>query len=332
MEAKVSQTRAWSFLTIEGDREYQGNEGYEDDPKSTYRYDNFVANHLQVSTGDVVVVRSTDRVIGIAEITDIAEGKGIKKRSRCPVCSDTNLSHRKTMRPPWRCKSNGHEFDDPIQETIPITTYEARYGATFRDCSSTLSLELLAEAVIRPSDQMSIKEINLAVIETSLGQDTDELIERFASNLEPPETDDTDNEDMPESLIERREQVLRQISIRRGQRKFREKLIKRYTAICQVTGCSLAEIIEAAHIDPYSESEDNGVGNGLLLRSDIHTLFDLGYLGIEPRTLKIKLHPAIEGSEYAKIDGTVLLVNETKGPSPDPLERRWSFFQGKVAD
>lgn len=228
----MSQRRAWSFLTIEGDREYQGNEGYDDDPHTTYRYDNFVANHLEVSPGDVVVIRSPQEVIGIAEIAEIIEAQGTKDRSRCPVCSDTNISHRRTMSPAWRCKSNGHEFDTPVRETIPITTYEARYGSTFRKGGPELTLELLAEAVIRPSDQMSIKEIDLTIIEPSLGEDADELLERYASKLEPPEIDERGAEDVTESFIERRERVLRQISLRRGQRKFREKLLKRYDAVC----------------------------------------------------------------------------------------------------
>ncbi len=162
---------------------------------------------------------------------------------------------------------------------------------------------------------MSIKEIDLAVIESSLGVDAEELLERFASNLEPPELVELDAVDATESCIERRGRVLREISVRRGQRKFREKLLKRYGAVCQVSGCDFIEVIEAAHIDPYSKSEDNGVGNGLLLRSDIHTLFDLGYIGIEPRSLQIRLHPAIQASEYGHIDGATLLIGSTKGPS-----------------
>lgn len=326
----MGQRRAWSLLTIEGDREYQGNEGYYDDPHATYRYDNFVANHLQVSPGDLVVIKSPQKVIGIAEVTEILESKGSKKRNRCPVCSDANISHRKTMNPAWRCKSNGHEFDIPNRQTIQITTYEARYGSTFREAGPELTLELLAEAVIRPSDQMSIKEIDIAVIEPRLGGSADELIERFAGNLEPPDIDEAEDKGILQSLIERRGQVLRQISLRRGQKRFREKLIKHYDAVCQVTGCDILEIIEAAHIDPYSESEDNGLGNGLLLRSDIHTLFDLGYLAVEPETLKIRLHPAITGSEYDQIEGVGLMINETNGPAIGPLRKRWSFFQQKV--
>ncbi len=326
----MGQRRAWSFLTVDGEREYQGNEGYEDDPHAAYRYDNFVANHLQVSVGDVAVIRSNSSIIGIAEIVEIIEAKGTKARFRCPECGDTNLSHRKTISPAWRCKGSGHEFDNPVVETVPITTFEAQYGPTFRECGPNLTLGLLTEAVIRPSDQMSIKEIDLAVIEPSLGEGVDVLAHRFASNLEPPEIDEPDVDGVTKSLIERREEVLRQVSLRRGQSKFREKLIKRYGACCQVTGCDILEIVEAAHIDPYCESEDNGVGNGLLLRSDIHTLFDLGYLAIEPSTLKIRLHSAIKGREYDQIDGADLLVNGTNGPAPSALDKRWSFYEAKA--
>lgn len=326
----MSQRRAWSFLAIGDDREYQGNEGYEDDPHAIYRYNNFVANHRQVSVGDVAVIRSKNAVIGIAEISEIVEAQGTKERFSCSVCSDTNLSHRKTLSPAWRCKSNGHEFDQPDIETIPATTYEARYGSTFRECGPELTLELLIEAVIRPSDQMSIKEIDLAVIEPSVGELAGDLLERFASNLAPLDLDESDDEQSSESLIQRRQRVLREISLRRGQRRFRETLIRRYGAACQVSGCDIAEIIEAAHIDPYSESEDNGVGNGLLLRSDLHALFDLGLLGIEPDTLKIHLHPAIQASEYGQVEGADLLTKGGTGPSRLALTKRWSFFSEKM--
>ncbi len=136
----MSQRRAWSFLTIDGEREYRGNNGYNDDPHTTYRYDNFVANHRQVSVRDVAVIRSNNSVIGIAEISEIIEASGTKQRFRCPDCGDTNLSHRKILSPTWRCKSNGHEFDNPVAETIPTMTYEARYGSTFRYPSPELTL------------------------------------------------------------------------------------------------------------------------------------------------------------------------------------------------
>ena len=74
----------------------------------------------------------------------------------------------------------------------------------------------------------------------------------------------------------------RQIRVRRGQQKFRDKLRVRYKGQCPVTGCKILALLEAAHISPYRGEKDNPSENGLLLRADIHTLFDLNLLGIEP--------------------------------------------------
>lgn len=321
----MTTPRAWSFLTVSGLSEYQGHKGYDDEPREIYRYDSFVPNHLQVSVGDVVVVRSSTEVIGIAEVTDVTVGQGSKDRFRCPICSKSNLSQRKTMHPAWRCKSGGHEFDQPDVESVPVTTYAAHYGSTFREAGADLTPELLATAVIRPSDQMSIKEIDLAEIEHCLTGGAENLLRAFAAKLQPGDTASSDDTG-PKTLIEKRKAVLREIEVRRGQKGFRKRLVKRYGAACQVTGCKVMEIVEAAHIDPYSDSEDNGVGNGLLLRSDIHTLFDLGLIGIEPDSLKIVLHPKLAGSTYEEFVSAPLQTNDGSGPSLSSLKRRWSFF------
>src|SRR5205085_2928880 len=98
-----------------------------------------------------------------------------------------------------------------------------------------------------------------------------------------------------------RESVIRTIKERRGQRKFRNSLIRRYGPKCMVSGCSLLDLIEAAHIWPY-RGLPNDVRNGLLLRTDLHTLFDLNLLGINPDTMMIALHPAVAAGGYAQFD------------------------------
>lgn len=83
-----------------------------------------------------------------------------------------------------------------------------------------------------------------------------------------------------------REVVERQIRERRGQQHFRDILRERYGDRCLVTGCEVLAVLEAAHIKPYQGEADNHPENGLLLRSDIHTLFDLDLIGIEPERLQ----------------------------------------------
>ncbi len=47
-----------------------------------------------------------------------------------------------------------------------------------------------------------------------------------------------------------------------------------YGGRCAVTNCDIEDVLEAAHISPYNGPSTDQVYNGLLLRTDIHTLFD----------------------------------------------------------
>lgn len=92
---------------------------------------------------------------------------------------------------------------------------------------------------------------------------------------------DDDLEGLGQKASELERRTLRSILDRRGQNKFRQKLLSTYRGRCCVTGCSVEYLLEAAHINPHSEEENYEVENGLLMRSDIHTLFDLNLLAID---------------------------------------------------
>ena len=67
---------------------------------------------------------------------------------------------------------------------------------------------------------------------------------------------------------------------RLGQAGFRLAVLEAYDRSCAVTTEHSLPVLEAAHIRPYGEGGEHSVQNGLLLRSDIHRLFDLGYVTI----------------------------------------------------
>jgi len=67
---------------------------------------------------------------------------------------------------------------------------------------------------------------------------------------------------------------------RLGQGTFRILVTEGYGRRCAMTGERTLPVLEAAHIRPYSESGPHRLSNGLLLRSDVHTLFDLGFLTV----------------------------------------------------
>ena len=88
-------------------------------------------------------------------------------------------------------------------------------------------------------------------------------------------------------------------------------------------------VLEAAHIRPYLGENDHHPENGLLLRSDVHTLFDLDLLGIDPSTLLVELHPTL-AEEYGDLAGKALGCPDDRRPSPEALRSRYEQFRQRA--
>ncbi len=86
--------------------------------------------------------------------------------------------------------------------------------------------------------------------------------------------------------------------VRRGQQRFRDNLMRAYQCSCVVTGPGPGEVLEAVHIEPHAESGINKLGNGLLMRADIHVLFDAHLLGIDPRSMEIVVNGKLKDTLY----------------------------------
>ena len=70
----------------------------------------------------------------------------------------------------------------------------------------------------------------------------------------------------------------------------------------------MKNVLEAAHIYPHGEETDYGVYNGLLLRSDIHTTFDLDLISLDENA-KIVVDESLLRTEYEKYNGKVLFAS-----------------------
>ena len=123
----------------------------------------------------------------------------------------------------------------------------------------------------------------------------------------------------PASVSDARERTLTTIVRRRGQRKFREALIQAYGGRCVVTGCDLTAVLEAAHVTPYLGPETNYIQNGLLLRADLHTLWDLGLLALHPETHDVIIADALKETEYRDLAGKRVSLPMSGRPSPTAL-------------
>jgi putative restriction endonuclease len=122
---------------------------------------------------------------------------------------------------------------------------------------------------------------------------------------------------------------------RLGQGSFRVLVTDLYERRCAITRERVLPVLEAAHIKPVTKGGRHETTNGLLLRSDIHRLFDRGYVTITPdhrflvsRKLKEDFH---NGEEYLQLTGTQLWVPPTVEDRPNCDFLKWhadAVFRG----
>lgn len=107
---------------------------------------------------------------------------------------------------------------------------------------------------------------------------------------------------LPEDVEDQRDRVFRSIVQRQGQQDFRAALLIAYENKCAMTGCGVVDVLEAAHIHRYLGRDTNAISNGLLLRADVHTLFDLNLIAVDANTMRICVSPSLAGSSYENLN------------------------------
>ncbi len=93
---------------------------------------------------------------------------------------------------------------------------------------------------------------------------------------------------------------------RQGQGSFRRGILRLYQSRCVISHSNVVDILDAAHIRPYRGAHTNSLDNGLLLRTDLHTLMDLGLIAFDPRERTVIIAVSLNDTEYAVLNGTKL--------------------------
>jgi putative restriction endonuclease len=322
------EKKLWVFKTVEdADRASRSVDNYNDELSSKYNYDSNVKNYKNIKIGDKIILIDKKKILGFAQIENIDISNGKKTIRRCPNpdCRSTNIEQRKTLKPLYRC-NRGHVFDFPTETVMDVRKFTAYYPNNFKpigtDNSSLHQLKpYYTNGYNRNNSIQLLSEQVLNLFDPSVQLVSADI--RPLANEGKPKGNNSDN--YQSNNIDERSSVYRQIKERRGQQKFRTDLFERYGVICMMTGCGIKDILEAAHINPYRGINDNHLDNGLILRADIHTLFDLDLIGIDPQTLAVHCHPKIV-DEYGNIHKKQLLYRDNSKPSMEALSTRWKIF------
>ena len=126
----------------------------------------------------------------------------------------------------------------------------------------------------------------------------------------------------PESSKDGRAKVIEAVTRRRGHPTLRQTLLAAYDYQCAVTGFNATDALEVAYIIPYRGKHTQHPSNGILLRSDLHTLFDMGKIAVDTRTMTIILADELTETSYRILAGRPLRYpkEETQRPSTEGLD------------
>jgi hypothetical protein len=108
------------------------------------------------------------------------------------------------------------------------------------------------------------------------------------------------------------------------QQKFREGLLDLYGK-CALSGCTTIPALEAAHVVPVKSLGNDKASNGILLRADLHKLFDADLIAVNPADGSVHVTTQC-GSDYGDLLNGVVFKPPAGGPSLSAFAVRWRDF------
>lgn len=291
--------RGWLCLSKPTEEHGRIGEGYDDVLGESYVWTADLQNGRSIQAGDVIAIWDGARLLGVSRIEGaIEEFDGLRVSYSCPQCDSADVRFRKSESPRCRCAKCFWVGDSPIQKTTPRKYRRAAYAAGWCELRRHVSAEECRSLAKRPKSQHSIRELDLNRLEVTLESEDGIVLEPFRRR----------NPTMNGG------HVLRTVRTRKGQGPFRVRMLQKYSSTCAFTGSNHDSALEAAHLYRYADVGEHFEDGGLLLRSDIHKLFDRGLLAVNPKTHSIDLHPDLSHHpSYANLAGKPLQVKVPAG-------------------
>lgn len=114
---------------------------------------------------------------------------------------------------------------------------------------------------------------------------------------------------------------------RLGQQSFKAVVLGAYSRRCAITGNKVQPVLQAAHIRPLPKGGEHRVDNGLLLKSDVHILFDRGYLGVDPK-YRLMVSPRLRtefgnGDQFYARAGSEIALPDRRADRPNREFLEW---------
>ncbi len=285
---------AWLCLTKPVDDYVVERDGYGDVLGESYSWDNTVPNHSKLKSGDIIAIWDGKILLGVSRIERVTIHDGMKMRRRCPIesCGLTDVRHRANKSPAYICAKCKQEFNAPALEEISLSIYTADYGAGWT-MTSGIGAPACRELAHSVKSQHSLRSAKPDLLRSMINSLPKLQVARFRHR----------------DTLASGGHKLSTVRIRVGQGEFRSTLIAKFSRVCAFTGVNHEAALEAAHLYQYSELGVHHASGGLLMRRDIHRLFDAGLIAVSVDSHLIDIHPELASyPEYASLHGKPLAV------------------------
>jgi transposase-like protein len=306
-ERGAAAPAAWSCFTRTSDTLLDHT--YGDVLGTRYEYDSHVVNHRSISPGDLVVLRDGQLILGHGVVEAVVSSPGVKVMRRCPSCDSARTTARKHALPRYRCNGCKATFDEPRMAPTDVTRYTATYARTWTPLNSPLPVRALDTVYAGADQQNAIRRLDRTRALDMLGAygGVEGALEAAVLRHGAPVTGGH-----VDAVVRRRV----------GQQRFRERLLDRYGATCAVTGAQPEMVLDAAHLYRFADRPEHLDDGGLLLRADVHRLFDRLVLTFNPKTWTTQVAPRLleRHESLAALDGRRIWVHESLLPDVELIE------------
>lgn len=306
---EVMKPRGWICISKSHDQIVRAGDGYLESLGLSYEWRIALPNGTEMAKNDVIVIRDAERILGISIIEDVKKKMKVHTSNFCPKCNAAQVRERKTLNPKYMCANCGKEFSTVKTHSERQQFRVASYAPGWIELDkSAHTLKGWRKISKTPKSQHSLQEVDLEKFKEFLNHVDPSILVPFNCR----------------NTLLNGGHRLGTAKTRIGQAEFRRKLFSYYANNCAITGPNHQNALEAAHLYSYSEIGVHHNDGGLLLRRDIHRLFDTGLIAINPDTLRVDISRELQEIEaYKRLSNAPLLVELNQG------QKRWISIHWK---
>lgn len=202
----------------------------------------------------------------------------------------------------WRLRSGCYAFDEKERSLGEPATKDLRHVFSV-DPASVRPIGLDTQRAKRISEGLEKRQ---HPIRRSVNEEFNVEIERIYVDTLPVPEGFKPNPVSGTAQIKEREPIDAELLLRQGQEKFRQELLQHYKQRCAISGCDVEPTLEAAHIRTYDRADVSHVTNGLLLRADLHKLFDAGLISVKTSSWTVVVAHSLKDTTYWELNGETL--------------------------